>query len=184
MTLRAVCAEQADVPVFGLVAGRAIEQRLLALELRRKRRRIALLEPGDKRIARLIVRGGSVLDLPQADAGEGDVIHLRRARTRALVFEMAGGARGDVGVKGAGLALEDGLVVGVADDAVLRFNALVRRVTRGAVVGEERMGRRQRTWTCHRLPRGGAGYVWSAQQHRPAEPHARQRRTVEGRPTS
>ena len=172
VALRAVCAEEADVPVFGLVASRTVEKRFLALKLRRLRRYTSLLCPGDKRIAWLIVRGGSVLDLPQAYAGEGDVIHLRRARDNSLVFEMAGSALGDVGVKGARLALEDGLVVGVANDAVLRFNALVRRVAGGTVIGEERMGRRQRTWSCHDLPRGGAGYVLSAQQRHPSKPRA------------
>ena len=63
MALRAVVSEQAAVPVLGLVAGRAIEQRLLALELRRVRRGVAFGNPGDKRVARLIVRDGSVLDL-------------------------------------------------------------------------------------------------------------------------
>ena len=78
-----------------------------ALELRLKRRCIALLEPGDKCIARLVVRGGRTLKLAQADAGEGHVIHLRRARDTPLVFEMAIGAGGDVGVESAGLTLEE-----------------------------------------------------------------------------
>ena len=36
VALRAVGAKKADVPVFGLVAGCAVEQRLRALQVRRK----------------------------------------------------------------------------------------------------------------------------------------------------
>ena len=99
-----------------------------------------------------IVRDGSVLDLSYADAREGDVIHFRRARDRPLVFEMAGSALGDVGVKGARLALEDSLVVGVADDAVLCFDTLHRRVARGAVMFQKRVGLGERTGAGHTLP--------------------------------
>ena len=45
VALRAVGAEESEVPVFGLVAGRAVEQRLLALKMRCEWRGVALLEP-------------------------------------------------------------------------------------------------------------------------------------------
>ena len=99
VALRAVRPEKADVPVFGLVAGRAVEQRLRPLQMGRERWGIALLEPGDERSACRIVCGSGA-DLLQTNAREGDVIHLRRARDPALMFEMANGTCADVGVKG------------------------------------------------------------------------------------
>ena len=136
VALRAFGAEEADVPVFRLVAGRAVEQRLRALQMRREWRGVALLKPGDERRTRRIVCGSGA-DLLRTNAREGDVIHLRRARHSALMFEMAHGARADVGVKGARLALQDGLVVRVADDAVLRLDSLHRRVASGTVAFEK-----------------------------------------------
>ena len=64
VALCAVIAKQAPVPVFGLVARRAIKKRLLARELWRVRRCRALLRPGEKYIEFLMVRGSSVLGLP------------------------------------------------------------------------------------------------------------------------
>ena len=155
VALRAVVSEQTAMPVFRRVAGRAVEQRLLALELRRVRRLGTLFEPCDERIARLIGRGRSLLDLLQADTREGRVIHLCRARDSPLMFEMAGSAGTDVGVKGARLALEDGCVVGVADDAVLCLDTLHWRVARGAVVFEKGVRLRQLAGRYHVLPGGG-----------------------------
>ena len=108
------------------------------MQLRRKRWGVALLEPRDERGTRRIVCGGGV-DLLQTNAREGDVIHLRRARDPALMFEMARRALGDIGVKGARLALQDIFVVGVANDAAFRRDALERSMARGAIIFEERV---------------------------------------------
>ena len=152
VALRAVVAEQAAMPVFCLVACRAVELRLGALKLRCMRCGVGLLHPGNERIKLRIVCGGRFLHLLQADVREGDVIHFRRARDAALMFEMAGSACADVGVKGAGLALQDGLVIGMAHDAVLRLDALHWRVARSAVVFEKGVRLRQlpgRDMCCH-----------------------------------
>ena len=106
VALRAAGAKKADVPIFRLVADRAIEQRLLALQLRRERWGVALLEPRDERGTRRIVCGGGV-DLLQANVREGDVIHLRRARDPALMFEVTDSAFSDVRVEGTWLALKN-----------------------------------------------------------------------------
>ena len=60
VALRAVGAEESDVSVFRLVAGRAMEQRFLALQMGRERWGIALLEPGDERSTRRIVCGDCI----------------------------------------------------------------------------------------------------------------------------
>ena len=65
------------------------------------------------------------------------MVHLRRGRDAALVFEVTGSAFSDVRVEGARLALKNRFVVRVADDAVLRLDAFHRRVARGAVVFEK-----------------------------------------------
>ena len=91
----------------------------------------------------------------EANARKSDVIHFRCARDTSLVFEMAVSARGDVGVKGARLALEDGLVVRVADDAVLCLDALHRRMTCGAVVCEKSVRLRQLAGEDRVLPGSG-----------------------------
>ena len=137
MALRAVRAEERPVAILGLVTAGTVEQCLAALQLWRERQWIAALEPGDQLHARFVMlcRGG--LDLPQPDARKGNMIHLRRPSDPALVLDMAPAARGDVGVKDSRLALENCDVVGVTDDAVLRFNARHARVASRAVVLEE-----------------------------------------------
>lgn len=154
VTLAAVAAEQSAVSVLGLMARRAIEQRLFWLELRRMQCLVPSVHPADERVTFWIVRCGSVLDLTQADARERDVIHLRRAGHTPLVFEMAGHARGDFAVKGGRLALEDGLVVGVTHNAFARNHALDRRVAGRAIILERGVSLRQLSGTDHVLPKG------------------------------
>ena len=165
VALRAVGAEEADVPVFGLVTRRAVEQRLRALQMGRERWGIALLEPGDERRTRRIVCGSGA-DLLQTNARQGDVIHLRRARDPALMFEMAHGTCADVGVKGARLALQDGLVVGVADNAVFCLDTFDRRVTRGAVAFEKGVPLRELSWNDRALGGDLRGWVVHDGKHR------------------
>ena len=76
---------------------------------------------------------------PLCNPGKCVMIHLGGSGYPPLVFEMTGGAGGDVRMEGTRLALKEALVVSVADDAVLRFNAFQRRMAGGAVVSEKRM---------------------------------------------
>ena len=146
VTLGAVVAEQSQMPVFGLMAGRAVELRFFPLELRRGRGRSAAFaadEPGHEVGASFFLGDRRVMHLSQADLRESDVIHLCRTRNPTLMFEMARVAGSDVGVKRARLALENGEVIRVTDDAALRLDPLHRRVTGGAVVSEESVRLRQ-----------------------------------------
>ena len=86
VALGAIIAKEADVPVLRLVAGRAVEQGLFALQMRIERWGVDLFEPGDESSLRWIVGGRKLF---QADAREGGVIHLCRADDSALVFQMA-----------------------------------------------------------------------------------------------
>ena len=61
------------------------------------------------------------------------MIHLGGARDTSLMFQMAGGTFTDVGVESAGLPLQGCQIVGVTNDAVLRFDAVHRRVACGAM---------------------------------------------------
>ena len=65
------------------------------------------------------------------------MIHFRRAGHVSLVFEMAGSALGNVGVKGGRLAFEEIAVIRMADNATLRFDPLHWRVAAGAVMFQE-----------------------------------------------
>jgi hypothetical protein len=56
---------------------------------------------------------------------------------------MARNTGGYIGVESARLPLENRQVVCVADDAVLRFDALQRRVAGGAIVSEKSVRLRQ-----------------------------------------
>ena len=56
------------------------------------------------------------------------MVHLCRPRHPPLMLEMTSGARADLGMKGGRLTLKERLVVGMADDAVLRFHTFDRRV--------------------------------------------------------
>ena len=152
MALGAVGPEEAVVAVFGLVATDAVEQRFFAAELGLKRWAVGLFEPGDHGIAGGIVRGGGFFETPQADAGEGGVIHLGGEADAALVFAVALDARSDVGVEGAGLALEERLVVCVAYDAAIRLDAFDRGVAGGAVVFEKGVGGGKFAGRGHPLP--------------------------------
>ncbi len=146
------------MPVLGLVTGRAVQECFFGPQIGVRRLLlggVGFIEPafdcGHVHAGLLRLS----FELFEADAREGDVIHFRRARDAPLVFEMAGSARVDVGVKGGRLALKDGFVVGVADDAVLRFDAFHRCVAGGAVVFQKRVRLRQLAGNDHVLPGGG-----------------------------
>ena len=67
---------------------------------------------------------------------------------------MAGGARVDLGVKGGGLALQDGLIVGMAGDALARIHSFDSCVAGRAIILQRCVDLRQFTGTNHVLPKG------------------------------
>ena len=136
VALRAVVAEQTTVPVFGLVARRAVQQCFFRLQMGegRLRRYAGFFEPVlDSRHVHAGPRW-LAFGLLEANARERDMVHLRRPRHPPLMLEMAGGARADLGMKGGRLTLEERLVVGMADNAVLRFHSFDRRVAGRAII--------------------------------------------------
>lgn len=142
--------------VLGLMTRRAIQQPFFRPHVRGGRlwRIAGFFEPAFnlRRVHAGLLR--LAFEFLETDTRESDVIHLRRAWHPALVFEMAGGARADLGMKGGRLTLEKRLVVGMADDAVLCLDAFHRRVAGRAVILQRRMGLRQLTGTYHVLPKG------------------------------
>lgn len=134
VALGAVGAEQTVVAVLGPVATDAVEQGFFAAKLRLKQGAVGLLQPVDERIAGRVVGSGGFFEMPQADAGEGGVIHFGRTRNIALMLAVAFHTRSDVGVEGGRLALKKGLVVGMAWDAVLGLDTSNGRMAGGAVV--------------------------------------------------
>ena len=145
------------MPVLGLVTCRAVQEGFFRakVSIRRLRVAAALLEPEfDVRRVRLRLRR-LVLELLETDARERDVIHFRGAWDSSLMFQMTRGARRDVSVKGSRLALKDGFVAGMANDAVLRFDAFQRRVAGSAVIFEKSVPLRQVAGNDHVPPGGG-----------------------------
>ena len=139
VTLRAIVAKEALVPVLGLVATGAIQQCFSRLELRVERHPVRLLQPGNQGIPRRIMLRVGVLDLPDSDPGQGGVIHFRIGSHPALVFTMTGNTLPNIPMEGARLPLEDGDIIRMADDAVFCFNAINGRVAGGAVIFEKGM---------------------------------------------
>ncbi len=142
--------------VLGLVTCRAVQERFFRTKVGICRLRVAaaLLKPEfDLRGVRLRLRG-FVSELLETDARERDVIHFCRARDTPLVFEMAGSARADIGVKGGWLALEDGLIVGMAGDALVRIHSFDGCVAGRTIILQRCVGLRQFTGTNHVLPKG------------------------------
>ena len=153
----AIGAEQTYVPVLGLVTCCAVQQRFFGLQIgvgRLLQGGVGFFEPAfdcghvNAGLLRLS------FELLEADAREGDVIHFRRGRHTALVFEMAGGARVDLGVKGGRLALQDGFIVGMAGDTLARIHSFDRRVAGRAIILQRCVGLRQFTGANHVLPKG------------------------------
>ena len=152
----AVLAEESEVMVFGLMTRRAIQQPFFRPQVRGGRlwRIAGFFEPAFnlRRVHARLLR--LAFEFLETDTREGDVIHLRRARHPALVFEMTGGTRADLRMKGGRLTLEERFVVGMADDAVFCLNSFDRRVAGGAIILQRRVGLRQFTGTYHVLPKG------------------------------
>ncbi len=141
VALRAVVAELTTVPVFRLVARRAIEQCFFRLQMGKGRLRdsAAFFEPVfNFRHIQVSLRW-LAFELLEANACERKMVHLRRPRHPPLMFEMAGAARADLGMKGGWLTLEERLVVGMADDAALRFHSFDRRVAGRAIILQRRV---------------------------------------------
>jgi len=155
VALRAIGAEESEVVVFGLMTNRAIEQPFFRPQVRgdHLRRVACFFEPAFNlhHVHAGLLR--LAFEFLEADTPKGDVIHLGRARHPALMFEMTGGARADLRMKGGRLTLEERLVVGMADDAVFRFHSFDRRVAGRAIILQRRVGLRQLAGTHHVLPK-------------------------------
>ncbi len=85
------------------------------------------------------------------------MVHHDWTNTHALVFDVASGASADIGMKRGRLPLEKGLIVGMTDDALGRFDTVNRRVTSGAFLFQEPMGGRQLAGTDEALQTPGIG---------------------------
>ena len=76
----AIVSKEALVPVLGLMATGAIQQCFSRLELGIERHPIRLLQPCNQGIPRRIMLRVGVLDLPNADPGQGGVIDRKSTR--------------------------------------------------------------------------------------------------------
>ena len=129
VALRAVGSEQPELMIFGLVARGTIEQPFLRLELRVLKVRVSALFPepplqlfGLRNVG--VGDCGIVFKAIETNPSERGVIHFRVPRDAALMLDVAGRAGAYLGVKCGWLPLQYPLAVRVANDAVLRFNAL------------------------------------------------------------
>lgn len=192
VTLRAVLAEQSEVPVLVPVATGAIQNHLL-------RRQVGaalpgfffaglLIDPAQEMCGRQTVFCVGVritLELPESDAREGDVIHFCSARDKPLMLDVAIGARADVGMEGRRLALQECLVVRVADDATGGLDSFDGCVAGSAVVFQKRVALGERAGTRHALPRrlvqdaGAFSSGMSAQEIKSRKQHHEQRQRDE-----
>jgi len=80
------------------------------------------------------------------------VIHHSQLFAKTAMFVVALAATAHVGVEGRRLALQERLVIRVADNAVGGLDSFDRRVAGGAVVFQKRVGLGERTGTGHALP--------------------------------
>ena len=141
VTLRAVLAEQSEVPVLVPVAGGAIQNHLLRRQVGAALPgfffAVLLIDPapeicGRQTVFRLGIR--IALELPESDAREGDVIHFCSGRDKPLMFDVAISTRADVGMEGRRLA--PSRVRGSAPGSGRRFMSRLNQVSatlRGAL---------------------------------------------------
>ncbi len=103
--------------------------------------RVVLRQPCDKTLGSLMTFGidRRIAQLVKTETRENRVVHVGRALGTSTMFQMALATTADVGVEGRGLALKQGLVVGVADDALCCFNSFAGCVAGGAIVFKRRV---------------------------------------------
>ena len=101
------------------------------------------------------------------------------------MLDVAVSARADVGMEGRRLALQERLVVRVADDATGGFNSFDGRVAGSAVVFQKRMALGEHTGTGHALPRrlvqdpGAHASGMTSQEVKPSKQRREQRQRDE-----
>lgn len=128
------------MPVLVRVATRAIQGHLFGSDQRvaclGPLARTVLLDPADQLVVYLssLTVGGVFGQLVQSEPRQRQVIHLRWPPIYALMLEVTLAASLDVGMKRGRLALQQCLIVRVADGAIDGLHALDRRVAGGAVV--------------------------------------------------
>lgn len=159
VTLRAVLAEQSEVPVLVPVASGAIQNHLLRRQVGAPRPRrsfaVILIDPaqevrGGQAVFRLGI--GIAVELPQADTRQRPVIHQSRPFVKTAMFAVALAATAHVGVEGRRLALQERCVIRVADNAVGSLDSFDGRVAGRAVVFQKGVGLGKRAGSGHALP--------------------------------
>src|SRR5260370_33773987 len=146
VALRAVLSEQLEVPVLVGVASGTVQRRFERSDVRVGSGRMSARAQERKSALRAIALLRSrafhavfISKLPQADLGQSGVVHRRRRSFASLVLRVTFSTATHAAVKRSWLALEEGLVVGVADGAIRRLDALYRGVAGGAIVLQERV---------------------------------------------
>ena len=157
-----IVAEKAEVAVVVAVAGGAVEHALgigkcRVNECRRDGSvtfRSRLFEPSQKSGGFVAAVIGGLLKLASAYLCQDIVIHRGDLRVLAAVFGVAVLAVSHIRVKGGGLALEDALVIGMADSTVHGLHPFYRGVAGTAVVIEKGVGFAEFAGVGHALPGG------------------------------
>ena len=86
------------------------------------------------------IRPGIGIQLAEAYLGQRHVVHFGGTPIDPLMFAVALPTTTHVGMERSRLALQDGLVIGMAGDAVGGLNALDGGVTGRAIVFQKRVG--------------------------------------------
>lgn len=159
VTLSAVLAQEPDVPILVGMAGRAIQDRFLwretCTDFRRVARGLVLTNPGKEVVLNplvFIIWQAFGSKMAEADLGQCRVVHANPAPVTSLMLAVALDAAADAGVECSWLALQQGLVVGVAGNTAAGFDTLDRRVTGGAVMSQKRVRLGQVAGEGHALP--------------------------------
>ncbi len=154
MTLCAILTKQFEMAIVVGMAGPAVKRCLG--DCNAMMRRSLMFGPHENFLTQdfIFAVGCVAVQLPQPDLGQRFVVHVGRTIIDALVLQMTLCATTDASVKRSRLPLQNRLVVGVADDALRRFDATDRRMASGTIVFEVSVSRRQSTRFGHPLPGG------------------------------
>src|SRR5581483_1201800 len=140
MALRTILPEEFLVPVLVRVTTRAVQNHLFRGDERVARLRpfahAVLLDPAEQLAAHLssLAVVSVFVQLAQSELRQRQMIHFRWPPIRALMLDVALAASLDVGMKRGRLALQQCLIVRMADGAIDGLHTLDRRVTGGAIV--------------------------------------------------